>query len=507
MRAPQEIQATVTAAQVKIQDNRLILQAQLCLELPLPEQDSDLPRRLEVGIERGGQLLKRRLFQHAIERADAELVLAQRHGKDGQGILCRGTTPFTFKAIFGTVKVQRRRIEHKADGTTEVPSAHAWQTPRQVALTAGLRNAACEGLVRDSAQQTVAQIDARAGERGVLSKTTVLEIVREEGQQLQAAAHARAEAIFARDPEALRMFVPATSPAEEVAAPEDPHEGEGEAAADEMATSALIGFAGGPTDYPAVERDHPREVDPDGVLVELDEVKVHAQAHTGRKEVLAFTGLVMIAGRRWHLAAASGRELIYQVGGLLGVLGVHRGTRRLLVLADGARWIREWFEGLGLRGGTMIVCWWHLVKRCQQDLSRACRGREHRGEIESAVLKELWHGRVDEAIGALRSRADEMRNVKVLEDLIGYLEVRRAYLPDYEARQRAGLWIASNRVEKFNDWSVSARCKHQGMEWTEAGVMALAILEASRRNGELCSWRTKRRLPAWKAPKGDRKVA
>jgi hypothetical protein len=100
-RAPQEIPATLSAAQVKIQDDRLVRQAQVCLELPLPEQDSDLPRRLEAGIERGGQILKRRLFQHAIERADAELIVAQRHGKDGQGILCRGTTPFTFQAVFG----------------------------------------------------------------------------------------------------------------------------------------------------------------------------------------------------------------------------------------------------------------------------------------------------------------------------------------------------------------------------------------------------------------------
>ena len=73
------------------------------------------------------------------------------------------------------------------------------------------------------------------------------------------------------------------------------------------------------------------------MLVELDEVKVHAQAHTGRKEILAFTALVMIAGRCWHLTAASGRELVYQVGALLAVLGVHRDRRRLLVLADGAR--------------------------------------------------------------------------------------------------------------------------------------------------------------------------
>ena len=200
---------------------------------------------------------------------------------------------------------------------------------------------------------------------------------------------------------------------------------------------------------PRGEAGPPPAVDPDVVLVELDEVKVHAQAHTGRKEVLVFTALVMIANRCWHLAAATARELIFQVGALLAKLGVHRGTRQLLVLADGARWIREWFEALGLRGATMIVCWWHLVKRCGQDLSRACRGREHRREVESAVLKALWHGRVDEALEVLRSRSGEMRNVEALEDLIGYLEVRRGYLPDYEARQRAGLWIASNRVEKF----------------------------------------------------------
>ena len=502
MRAPLEIQTTVAAAQVKIRDGRLVLQAQLRLELPLPEQDAELPGRLESGIERGGQILKRRLFQQAVERADAELVLTQRRGKDGQGIVCRGTAPYTFKTVFGTVRVRRRRIEHKADGTTEIPSAHAWQTPRQIAITPGLRHAACDGLLRDSAQQTVARIDARAGEEAVLAKTTVLEIVHEQGERLRAAARARAEAVYARDPEARRLLGPTTTPEGSGAEPADPDGGEPEAR-----EPALIGFDGGPAQSPEVTRDRPREVDPGVVLVELDEVKVHAQALTGRQRVLALTAVVMSAGRCWHLAAGTTQELTYLVGALLAVLGVPRGARRLLVLADGARWIRDWFAGLGLDDKTMIVCWWHLVKRVQQDLSRACCGREHRRAVESAALGALWHGRVDEALERLRSRAGEMRNIEVLEDLIGYLEARRPYLPDYEARQRAGLWIASNRVEKFNDWSVSARCKHRGMEWTEPGVVSLAVLEAARRNGELSTWRTEHRLPAWKAPRGRKKVA
>jgi len=506
MRAPQELQATVTTETVKIQDQRLILQAHICLDLPMPKHDADLPRLLEASIERGGQILKRRLFQQAVEQADAELILACRHGKHGRGIVCRGTTPFTFKTVFGTVKLRRRRIEHKADGTTEVPSAHAWQTPRQVALTPGLRDAACDGLLRDSAQQVVARIDARAGEAAVLAKTTVLEIVHEEGRRLQAAARARAEAVYAREPEALRPFVPAPAPDDEDAESGAHDDGASEAE-EESAAPALIGFPGSPEDPPEVKRDHPREVDPDSVLVELDEVKVHAQAQTGRKQIQALTAVVMIAGHCWHLAAATTQELTYQVGALLAVLGVHRGERRLLVLADGARWIRDWFEALGVEGGTMIVCWWHLVKRCGQDLSRACRGREHRRGIESAVLQALWHGRVDEALGVLRAHADEMKNREALEELIGYLEARRPYLPDYAARRRAGLWIASNRVEKFNDWSVSARCKHRGMEWTEAGVVSLAVLEAARRNRELPTWRAKHSLPAWTIPRSRKKVA
>ena len=82
-----------------------------------------------------------------------------------------------------------------------------------------------------------------------------------------------------------------------------------------------------------------------------------------------------------------------------------------------------------------------------------------------------------------------------VEELIGYLEKRRAYIPDYEQRQRAGLWIASTRVEKYNDWAVSARCKHRGMSWSPPGVLALAALEAARRNGELDDWRRVRELP------------
>ena len=76
-----------------------------------------------------------------IEEADRELVLQQRHGKANAGIQRRGTRPFTFKTVFGEVTVQRSRILHKKEGTTEVPSAVAWKTSHQLMITGNLRDA------------------------------------------------------------------------------------------------------------------------------------------------------------------------------------------------------------------------------------------------------------------------------------------------------------------------------------------------------------------------------
>jgi hypothetical protein len=241
MRTPQDLHVTVTCEPVKVQDDRLLVHARVCLELPMPDHDADLPGRLEASIERGGQVIKRRLFQHVVEHADAELILSHRSGQRGRGIVCRGTAGFTFKTVFGTVQVRRRRVAHKADGTTEVPSAHAWKTPRQVTVTPGLRHAACDGMLRDSAQQTVARIEARADEPGLLAKATVLEIVRDEGERLQAAAHSCAAAVYERDPDALRLFVPPTPRAGPI---HDPGESDDDASEPEEATGpALVGFA------------------------------------------------------------------------------------------------------------------------------------------------------------------------------------------------------------------------------------------------------------------------
>ena len=72
-----------------------------------------------------------------------------------------------------------------------------------------------------------------------------------------------------------------------------------------------------------------------------------------------------------------------------------------------------------------------------------------------------------------------MRNPAAVEELIAYLEKRRAYIPNYQV-QRAGYGSPAHGW-KYNDWAVSARCKHQGMSSSPQGCWPWPRLEAARR--------------------------
>jgi len=495
------LQTTITVSPVNRQAHTLSLELTLRMALPMPDQDEHLPDQIEASVHQAGLEAQRRLFQALIEKADHELVLQRRQGKAGAGIQRRGTRPHTFKTIFGAVTVGRSRIRHTHDGTMEVPSATAWDTSHQLTITGNLRDAVCDQMSNQSAGKSRADVGQDAGDENLLGRSTIIDIVHQEGEQLIAAQHARARAILdnaseaqltslgpaAADPDALTGLVDDDPPGEDSEAAQ----AEGEPIPAEWIAT---GFLGCEPAFP-VARDEPRAVDEGFVIVQPDEVKTKAQATTGRKEIWTYTAVVLVAGLRYALADATTDGLWLQVSALLFELGVVRGNRRLLVLGDGASWIRTWFESLGIEPKAMIVCWWHLRKRCYENLSSAGGPKDRRGVLSQSLLARLWEGQVDEAIDLLREAMSWVRNPKALEDLIGYLEKRRGYLPDYGERQRAGLWIASTRVEKFNDWAVSARCKHQGMSWSPQGVLALAALEAARRNGELDAWRRDRVLP------------
>jgi Uncharacterised protein family (UPF0236) len=511
VRETDDLQTTITLGPVNRQGHALSLELTLQMTLPIPDQDPHLPDQVEAFVHQAGLEIQRRLFRALIEKADQELVLQRRHGKGGDGIQRRGTRPYTFKTTFGEVTVQRVRISHNRDGSIEIPSARAWDTSHQLAITQNLRDAVCDQMSDQSAGESRTDICRYAEDEDLLGRSTIIEIVHQEGERLVAAQRQRARSVLdgASAAHLALLGPPAANAVAEEPSDVSPCDDSDEAQAEweqVQAEWAATGFPGGEPAFP-VALDQPREVDPGYVILEPDEVKTKAQPSTGRKEVWTYTAVVLVAGWRYAFAEATAEGLWLQVGALLLELGVVSGDRRLLVLGDGASWIRTWFEGLGIASKAMIVCWWHLRKRCYESMSTAGGPKDRRRAFEKELLGRLWEGELDAAMELLRGALEWVRTPKAVEELIGYLEKRRAFIPDYGERRRAGLWIASTRVEKFNDWAVSERCKHRGMSWSPQGVLALAALETARRNGELERWRQDRELPERKLPEPIRRVA
>ena len=311
MRATDGLQTTITLSPVNGDGQAFSVELSLEMSLPMPHQDEHLPDQIEAYVHQAGLEIQRRLFQVLVEKADQELVLQHRHGKGDAGIQRQGTRPFTFKTTFGEVPVQRSRIRHNYDGTMEVPSATAWNTSHQLQITENLRDAVCDQMSDQSAGKSLVDICQYAGDENLLGRSTIIDIVHQEGEQLIDAQRERAQAVLDSASEAqLALLGPAVVDPDAVTGLVDddpPVDDSEDAQAEWEQTCAEWVATGFPGCEPAcpVAKDEPRAVDEGFVIVEPDEVKTKAQPSTGRKEVWTFTAVVLVAGLRYSFAEAT----------------------------------------------------------------------------------------------------------------------------------------------------------------------------------------------------------
>jgi len=163
----------------------------------------------------------------------------------------------------------------------------------------------------------------------------------------------------------------------------------------------------------------------------------------------------------------------------------------LTFLTDGQKTLQgailkafSWWGNLQL-----ILDWYHLDKKCQEELSRAMTGREVRNAALQEIRPLLWHGLVDRAIQFLRQLDPEtLKRPEARDQLIASLERNKPYIPCYAVRKGLGLRNSSNRGEKANDLVVSERQKHNGMSWSPEGSVGLAAVTALIRNQGQDTW-------------------
>jgi len=150
----------------------------------------------------------------------------------------------------------------------------------------------------------------------------------------------------------------------------------------------------------------------------------------------------------------------------------------------------RWYKDLGI-----ILDWYHLEKKCKEQLSMALKGRKIRNQVLEQLMPILWHGITDKGIVLLKKIDSTLiKDESKRDKLIEYLKRNKPYIPCYAIRKELGLRNSSNIGEKMNDLVVSNRQKHNGMSWSKEGSIALASITALKRNNESKKWFQEREL-------------
>jgi hypothetical protein len=223
------------------------------------------------------------------------------------------------------------------------------------------------------------------------------------------------------------------------------------------------------------------ELEPEPVLLTVDEV-LSPRCAGSRFVELRTARVVTARGSRY--ISGVGTAFVRQVNSVvLLALGV---LSSLLLIADGARWIRSFFlETLAAIGHkTMLLDWYHLRQKCLEMTSRICRGREASRQLLQRLYRRLWSGKVAAAVDVLRAYRPLARNEEALDCFIAYLEARSAWIPNYRQRRSERKYIGSGHAEKANDLIVARRQKGRGMHWSEASATrSTEIMENNVKDG------------------------
>jgi hypothetical protein len=222
------------------------------------------------------------------------------------------------------------------------------------------------------------------------------------------------------------------------------------------------------------------ELAPDQVLATVDEILTRKPEPHRFWEVRTAR---VVTSEGYRILRGVGQTFLQQ---LLVVLLLAVGAQRsLLLIADGARWIRAFFtETLAhIPNKTMILDWYHLQQKCLDLSSRICRGKGARVRFLWRLYRCLWRGDVPAAVALLEAYRPHTKNMAMLETLIAYLEARAHWMPNYRQRRINQQYVGSGHVEKANDLIVARRQKGRGMQWSLETSDALAALRTLMLNG------------------------
>ncbi len=397
-----------------------------------------------------------------------------------------GHEPVTVASRFGTLTLSRQVCSHPPTQTHVIPGNVVLPAHNGIIITRGLQEWACL-LPQELPFASVTRLLGwQTHDDAILSDTTIRSLVRLHGQIIRQTEQAEVVALATRDDLATLdlNLVPHQQPRRRAGWP---------AALNAAVDAAVASEKGRPpagvswADWERVlaarraEATCPVEdlrllgpgLEPNQVLLTVDEVLTR-RPEAGHFLELRTAWLVTEQGSRYlsGIGAAFLQRLHVAVLLCLGPLS------SLLLLADGARWIRSFFTDTlaALADKTMLLDWHHLHQKCLELASRICRSKLAKAQLLRRLYRRLWGGNVAGAIAVLEAERAQAKNAAKRDELVGYLQAREAWIPNYRQRRIERKYIGSAHVEKANDLLVARRQKNRGMQWSAATSDGLAAL-------------------------------
>jgi hypothetical protein len=394
---------------------------------------------------------------------------------------------------FGTLTLSRQICSHPHTQTHVIPGNAVLPPHHGIIITRGLQEWACL-LPQELPFCSVARLLSwQTHDEDLLSDTTLRSLVRTHGQIIRQAEQAEVAALATRDDLAALALtvVPHAQPRRRAGWPaelnaavdaalarEQVHPPDGVSWAD---WERVLAVRRAEARCPIEELRHlGPELEPNQVLLTVDEVLTRKPAAGHFLELR--TARIMTEDGYRYLSGVGAAFLQRLHVALLVCLGP---LSSLLLIADGARWIRSFFmETLAaLEDKTMLLDWQHLKQKCYELSSRICRGKAAKACLLRRLYRRLWRGDVLGATAVLEAERPASKNAAKLDELIRYLQARKPWIPNYRQRRIEQKYIGSAQVEKANDLIVARRQKNRGMQWSEATSDGLAALRTLMLNG------------------------
>jgi hypothetical protein len=167
--------------------------------------------------------------------------------------------------------------------------------------------------------------------------------------------------------------------------------------------------------------------------------------------------------------------------------------REVIVLGDGARWIRA-IRKQCFPYATYVLDWFHLNRKvCRAFRYTLPEDRVLRKKLRRPITTLLWKGQKEEALAHLKELyiqlLSEGKQVLVekregMKELVEYIQNNWEGIVNYRQMQKDGYLIASTLVEGAANLVVAKRQKKkQGMHWSRSGADNLCALRTLWLNG------------------------